>query len=308
MIVNVLYEAGLGDILMSMYSLTNYSALLAGYHDQHPDVQYRAVICTVTDSVESLFRGNPVFKAGYSYHTWLDDRTALIKEQSLGHPYIQDLYNADPHRELWPRHRLPFYLDEDEATIVARFLPLSTVAIHFFAGDGERTWINQIGGDGASTVIRAALDAGYEVLLLGGSSNRTVNNDSRHIVEHLVELTRDPRVHNYIGRHTPRLHSALAISASMVIGPISCYTSLGAVLNRPVFVMAPKWQAPKYAAPDQGIFSLIGTKVIEGTAGVHYFSDDPLPIDSLREFLDRLKLQSRDDSESPVTRIIKRRL
>ena len=94
------------------------------------------------------------------------------------------------------------------------------------------------------------------MVLIGGHSKRQLGTDIAQMDEWFD--TAIPGVHNALCQHTLRFHAELTRRATAVIGPISCFTSLAsqyAHMKGRIFVLAPAWQAPRYDAPDQGVFT-----------------------------------------------------
>ncbi len=244
--VNLWYAAGLGDILMSYASLASESGLVLSFQEQYPDVRLRAVICTVSDSVPDLFAHCPHFSE-VSYHTWVTWHEQVKRDQAQGHPYLADLN----HSHLPPR-RLPFYLSEEEKEAAASIDARPYVGVHFFAGSAERNWFQRIQGDGASRVIRAILERGLDVALLGGSSKRQEGERIDDLHEHFP--CAHAGVHNLLGRYSVRLHAHLASRAVALVGTMSCYVSLGTQFVRPSFVVLPPFLRPWFQREDGGVF------------------------------------------------------
>ncbi len=251
-IVNISYGGGAGDILMAYVSVRTETARIQAIREKYPQTRFRAVLCTTCDSMPSVFALNPYF-TDISYHTFVDYYERVYTEQAQGHPYLHELLQL--HDPFEPRP-MGFYLSPEETASIQNIASTPYVALHLFAGDGERRWFGRLGNDGADDLLRTITGLGWRVVLIGGHSKRQLGTDIAQMDEWFD--TAIPGVHNALCQHTLRFHAELTRRATAVIGPISCFTSLAsqyAHMKGRIFVLAPAWQAPRYDAPDQGVFT-----------------------------------------------------
>lgn len=272
-IINVTYEAGMGDVLMSLYGTDNFSSFIVPMVRKTPELRFRAILCTVSEGTTDLFKYNPYF-CEFSFHTWMDDarrRGKLFKDQSRGFPYLHEMYCADPKRNDWPRDRMPFFLSLDEQKIYDQLAHLRYVVVHFFAREADRHWFSRIGNEkGANQVIRLVVDAGFLPVLVGSSYLETrATGNSNHYEGAAIE---QDGVCNLIGCGTVRLHAALSANAAAVLGPISSFVSLAAHFDRRIYLMAPLSWRYMFNRRNYGIFS----RLKEMGAVINYFEETPL--------------------------------
>jgi len=251
--INISFMAGLGDISMYYSSMDTECAYIIDLKRKH-DVDLRAVICTVNNSVPDLFKYNPYFKE-VSYHTWIDDHYGVMREQGKGHPYLHELKHIIDNLE---KIQFPFFLSDEEAIVLKEITKDCYICLHLFAGDGERRWFYKIGHAGVERIVNTLLDCGHKVVLLGGTSERKENNRIQRMEE--IFGYNHPDVYNLLSKYSVRLHCELVKHACAMVGTMSCYCSLATKFNTPIFVVAPAWQRRHFIHDQNTVFAWMREK------------------------------------------------
>ncbi len=244
--VNVSFPFGAGDILMSLYGLDNPSAAIISLVRRRPRYTFRAVICTHCASVPSLFDHNPYFTE-IEVLPWPGDADLRREQARAGRPYLDELIDGD-----WPLERMPFFLSPYQQRIFDRITRKPYLALHLFAGGDDRSWFASIGHHGAARILAALADSGWPVVLLGGNSKREDAGRVTLLHESLQTPARLNGIVNLLGIGGLKLHAALAAHAAAVLGGMSCFVSLATKFDRPLFVMAPRYQKRIFRASKGG--------------------------------------------------------
>jgi len=297
--INIAFRAGLGDISICYsapfskplsrtacnwlkYTWQNECPYVISLKEKYPFVKVRAVICTTCNHTHELFKYNPYFDE-ISNYSWTEYSESFLERRSLGLPYLNELPELKATLE---QKRMQFFLSPEEKLVE---ISQPYVGLHLFAGDDERRWFDKIGYDGFYRLVDLIVDAGFNVVLLGG-------NSKRHEVGHYKEIQEvfsydRLNVYNLLDKYSVRLHCDVVSHARAMIGTISCYCSLATKFNVPVFLVAPAWQRCLYEGEDGGEENIFAEMKKQGT-WINYQDGDgnfAAELENLETFLKGLK-------------------
>lgn len=284
----LMYGGGFGDVLL------NYLMLEAGYleslKEKEPDCKIVVAIMSHNISSRSIFENHPLIdKIIYKecdnmyskfFHEMSKDYT-IIK----AHGSLQYGFSIQTQREYILLDNLiykqpSFYLTDKEKMTADNILSMKNfTVIHPFAGEESRSFKNKLD---LRKIIDNLCNSGTTVVLLGGSSDRTIINSCRLTEE--FDYERDKLV-NLINKHSAALQSYICSNATNFIGTMSCFSCVAEACKIPSMVFGPlknkHYLKPYVVGQLKHIFHLY----MENSTEVHYYENLPLDInDQIKRF------------------------
>jgi hypothetical protein len=290
--INVSYGYGAGDVMMSLYGMDSPSATIVPLARRRPKYTFRAVICSHCDSVSGLFENNPYF-GEMTCPAWTDGSSLMREEAREGHPYLDEIVEGH-----WPRERMPFFLSAAQQRLFDKATRAPYVALHLFAGGADRSWLQGIGDEGALQLVHVIIEAGWPVVLLGGSSRRREGAGTSRLRESLRGIGAAAGVTDLLGVGGLKLHAAITAHSAAVLGGMSCFVSLATKYDKPMFVVAPRYQKPAFErrrarSPDERLFGSEREVVaaVRRLGRVRFLEETPLDLQlcEIERFLTELK-------------------
>ena len=208
--ISVALWGGMGDFF-KRYLLHPSFGCLKDLKIQHPNITIRAVINSQTRPAVDLLDYNP----------YIDEVIKLDK-----HP--KDYYFLRNNEEIYNQFKVEkpkIYLSKEDINFVNSVVPKKYICLHPFCGTGSE---NRINGRAPLTpgeykmTVDNLIDLGYDVVILGGSYEKTSFNGKRTTVKEHFPYKRKGVI-NLIGETNVRTGAEIIRRADGFIGTASAW-------------------------------------------------------------------------------------